>query len=44
MADDQKFISDLQSSSADVRFEAWRAAGEVTPAVIPQVGKPYKPN
>ncbi|HEY3443014.1 MAG TPA: hypothetical protein VGK29_19800 [Paludibaculum sp.] len=39
MADDQKFISDLQSSSADVRFAAWRAAGEVTPAVIPQVGK-----
>jgi hypothetical protein len=39
MADDQKFISDLQSSSADVRFDAWRAAGEVSPAVIPQVGK-----
>lgn len=39
MADDQKFISDLQSSSADVRFAAWRAAGEASPAVIPQVGK-----
>ncbi len=39
MADDQKFISDLQSSSADVRFAAWRAAGEVSPSVIPQVGK-----
>ena len=39
MADDQKFISDLQSSSADVRFDAWRAAGDVSPAVIPQVGK-----
>ncbi len=39
MADDQKFISDLQSGSADVRFAAWRAAGEVSPAVIPQVGK-----
>jgi HEAT repeat protein len=39
MADDQKFISDLQSSSADVRFAAWRAAGEASPAVIPQAGK-----
>lgn len=39
MADDQKFISDLQSSSADVRFSAWRAAGDVSPVVIPQVGK-----
>lgn len=39
MADDQRFISDLQNSSADVRFAAWRAAGEATPAVIPQVGK-----
>jgi len=39
MADDQKFISDLQSGSADVRFAAWRAAGEVTPGVLPQVGK-----
>lgn len=39
MADDQKFISDLQSGNADVRFAAWRIAGDVTPAVIPQVGK-----
>lgn len=39
MADDQKFLSDLQSGSADVRFAAWRAAGTISPAVIPQVGK-----
>lgn len=39
MADDQKFISELQSSNAEVRFAAWRAAGEVTPGVISDVGK-----
>ena len=39
MADDQKFLSDIQSESADTRFAAWRQAGEASPAVIPQLGK-----
>jgi hypothetical protein len=39
MPDDQKFLSDLQSDNADVRFAAWRQAGAVSPAVIPQLGK-----
>jgi hypothetical protein len=39
MADDQKFLADIQSDSADTRFAAWRQAGEVSPAVIPQLGK-----
>jgi len=39
MADDQKFLSDIQSESADTRFAAWRQAGEASPGVIPQLGK-----
>ena len=39
MADDQKFLADIQSDSADTRFTAWRQAGEASPAVIPQLGK-----
>ncbi|HUS06789.1 MAG TPA: hypothetical protein VMZ52_10855 [Bryobacteraceae bacterium] len=39
MADDKQFLADLQNASVDVRFAAWRAAGSVTPAVIPQLGK-----
>ena len=39
MADDQKFLADIQSDSADTRFAAWRQAGEVSTAVIPQLGK-----
>lgn len=39
MADDKQFLTDIQSDSADVRFAAWRLAGEVSPAVIPQLGK-----
>ncbi|HXB67208.1 MAG TPA: hypothetical protein VNY05_03145 [Candidatus Acidoferrales bacterium] len=39
MADDQKFLADIQSGSADTRFAAWRQAGDVSPAVIPQLGK-----
>src|SRR5947209_18009807 len=39
MADDQKFLSDIQSDSADTRFGAWRQAGEASPGVIPQLGK-----
>ncbi len=36
---EQKFLSDLQSDDADVRFGAWRRAGEMAPEVIPQLGK-----
>src|SRR5436305_2513275 len=39
MADDQKFLADIQSDSADARFAAWRQAGEASPAVIPRLGK-----
>jgi len=39
MPDDQKFLADIQSDSADARFSAWRQAGEVSPSVIPQLGK-----
>ena len=39
MADDKKFLSDIQSADADVRFAAWRGAGEMSPAVIPELGK-----
>jgi len=39
MADDKQFLTDIQSDNADVRFAAWRRAGEVSPAVIPQLGK-----
>ncbi len=39
MADDRKFLADIQSDSADTRFAAWRKAGEASPAVIAQLGK-----
>jgi hypothetical protein len=39
MADDRKFLADIQSESADTRFAAWRQAGDASPAVIPQLGK-----
>src|SRR5947209_9856320 len=39
MADDRKFLADIQSDSADTRFAAWRQAGDASPAVIPQLGK-----
>jgi hypothetical protein len=37
--DTQKFLAGIASANADERFAAWRAAGEVAPAVIPQLGK-----
>jgi hypothetical protein len=37
--DDQKLLADIQSDNRDVRFAAWRAAGDASPAVIPQLGK-----
>ncbi len=36
---EQQFLSDLQSDNADVRFAAWRRAGDVNPSVIPELGK-----
>lgn len=39
MPDDQKFLTDIQHDNADTRFAAWRAAGAVSSAVIPQLGK-----
>ena len=39
MADEKQFLSDIQSSDANVRFAAWRRAGEVSPSVIPEFGK-----
>jgi HEAT repeat protein len=38
MADDQKFLADLESETPAVRFAAWRLAGEVSPAVVPKLG------
>ncbi|MBK5290331.1 MAG: hypothetical protein JJE04_01380 [Acidobacteriia bacterium] len=37
--DTQQFLTAIQSSNPDERFAAWRAAGEVSPTVIPQLGK-----
>ncbi len=37
--DTAKFLSDIKNTDADVRFNAWRAAGEVDPSVIPELGK-----
>jgi hypothetical protein len=39
MADRTKFLSDIQSESADTRFAAWRAAGEQGSDVIPELAK-----
>ena len=39
MADKTKFLSDIQSESADTRFAAWRAAGEQSADVIPDLAK-----
>ena len=35
----EKFLSDIQNDDADVRYAAWRRAGEVDPEVAPQLGK-----
>ncbi|MSV28389.1 MAG: hypothetical protein EXQ52_06540 [Bryobacterales bacterium] len=37
--DTQRFFTGIESANADERFAAWRAAGEVSPAAIPQLGK-----
>jgi hypothetical protein len=35
----RNFLVELSSPNADVRFAAWRAAGDLPPAMIPEVGK-----
>lgn len=37
--DDQKLLANIQSDNADVRFAAWRVAGEASPAVISPLGR-----
>lgn len=34
-----QFLKDIESSNADVRFAAWRRAGEMDPQVIPALAK-----
>jgi HEAT repeat protein len=36
---EKKFLADLQSDNAGVRYAAWAAGGEMDPAVIPELGK-----
>jgi len=39
MISEQKLLADLQSSDAEVRFAAWRQAGEAPASAIPQLGR-----
>jgi HEAT repeat protein len=39
MPDDKQFLNDIQSSDPNVRFAAWRRAGDQSPSVIPELGK-----
>jgi HEAT repeat protein len=39
MLQTRDFMVELNSPNADVRFAAWRAAGDLPPAFIPEVGK-----
>jgi hypothetical protein len=39
MIDAQKFLNDLKSSDKDVRFAAWRKAGEAAASTIPELGR-----
>lgn len=39
MPDKNKFLSEIQSDDPEVRFGAWRLAGEMPPDVIPQLGE-----
>lgn len=39
MADKTKFLADIASSSADVRFAAWRSASEQGAEIIPELAK-----
>src|SRR5579872_4254143 len=35
----EKFLADIRSDNAELRFAAWRRAGEMDPEVIPALGK-----
>lgn len=37
--EDQKLLAAIQSENADVRFAAWRQAGESSAAVVPELGR-----
>lgn len=39
MPANEKVLADIQSSNKDVRFAAWRAAGDADPSVIPALAK-----
>jgi hypothetical protein len=39
MPDTKTFLSDIASADPQVRFAAWRSAGEVSPDAIPELGK-----
>jgi HEAT repeat protein len=39
MPDTQQLLSNLQSPDKDVRFAAWRSAGEADASAIPEIGK-----
>lgn len=39
MITEQKLLADLQNANADVRFAAWRQAGDAPASVIPQLGR-----
>ncbi len=36
---EKKFLADLQSDNADVRYAAWAQGGEMDPAVLPELAK-----
>ncbi len=39
MLQNRNFLVELNDRNADIRFGAWRAAGDLPPALIPEVGK-----
>lgn len=39
MQNTAKFMADIASNDADVRFAAWRSAGSMPPSVIPELGR-----
>jgi len=39
MADQAKFLADIQNADKDVRFAAWRSAGEQDAAVLPELAR-----
>lgn len=39
LQNNDKFLGDIRSDNPDVRFAAWRQAGDADPATIPQLGQ-----